>query len=52
MEKRGKDSALALMSRLEARLDNVVFRSGFVKTRRAARQLVGHGHVHGERPPP
>jgi small subunit ribosomal protein S4 len=36
---------MALVSRLESRLDNVVFRAGFVKTRRAARQLVGHGHV-------
>jgi small subunit ribosomal protein S4 len=35
----------ALLGRLEARLDNVVFRAGFVKTRRAARQLVSHGHV-------
>lgn len=39
------DSGLALVSRLESRLDNVVFRAGFVKTRRAARQLVSHGHV-------
>ena len=45
MEKRGADSATGLMTRLEARLDNVVFRAGFVKTRRAARQLVSHGHV-------
>lgn len=45
MEKRGKDSILGLVNRLESRLDNVVFRAGFVKTRRAARQLVGHGHV-------
>lgn len=45
MEKHGKDSSLALLSRLEARLDNTVFRAGLVKTRRAARQLVGHGHV-------
>jgi small subunit ribosomal protein S4 len=36
---------LALVSKLESRLDNVVFRAGFVKTRRAARQLVSHGHV-------
>jgi small subunit ribosomal protein S4 len=35
----------SLMSRLESRLDNVVFRAGFVKTRRAARQLVSHAHV-------
>jgi len=30
---------------LEQRLDNVVYRSGFATTRRAARQLVNHGHV-------
>jgi len=45
MEKRGKDSIVGLMTRLESRLDNVVYRAGFVKTRRAARQLVSHGHV-------
>ncbi|HYF12880.1 MAG TPA: 30S ribosomal protein S4 [Candidatus Paceibacterota bacterium] len=45
IEKRGKDSVVALVSRLESRLDNVVYRSGFVKTRRAARQIVSHGHV-------
>lgn len=45
MEKRGVDSIQGLMTRLESRLDNVVFRAGFVKTRRAARQLVSHGHV-------
>lgn len=45
MEKRGKDSIGGLVNRLESRLDNVVFRAGLVKTRRAARQLVSHGHV-------
>ncbi len=45
IEKRGSDSVQGLLLRLESRLDNVVFRSGFVKTRRAARQLVSHGHV-------
>ena len=30
---------------LELRLDNAVFRSGFAKTRAAARQLVSHGWV-------
>ena len=30
---------------LETRLDNVVYRLGFARTRRAARQLVNHGHV-------
>jgi small subunit ribosomal protein S4 len=44
MEKKG-DSGSLLVSRLESRLDNVVYRAGFVKTRRAARQLVSHGHV-------
>lgn len=30
---------------LESRLDNVVYRMGFAATRRAARQLVNHGHI-------
>ncbi|PDO11751.1 MAG: 30S ribosomal protein S4 [Candidatus Reconcilbacillus cellulovorans] len=30
---------------LESRLDNLVYRLGFAKTRAAARQLVTHGHV-------
>jgi len=30
---------------LESRLDNIVYRAGFAKTRRQARQLVNHGHV-------
>ncbi len=30
---------------LESRLDNLVFRMGFARTRRQARQLVNHGHV-------
>lgn len=45
MEQKGKASTEGLMSRLEARLDNVIFRAGFVKTRRAARQMVSHAHV-------
>ena len=45
MERKGKASTTELMARLEARLDNVIFRAGFVKTRRAARQLVSHAHV-------
>ncbi len=45
MEKRGGDSKQNLLARLESRLDNVVYRTGFMKTRRAARQLVSHGHV-------
>ena len=34
-----------LMTLLESRLDNVVFRMGFARTRREARQIVGHKHV-------
>ena len=30
---------------LESRLDNLVYRMGFASTRRAARQLVNHGHI-------
>lgn len=33
-----------LLQMLEQRLDNVVYRVGFATSRRAARQLVGHGH--------
>ena len=34
-----------LMIILERRLDSVVFRMGFARTRREARQIVGHKHV-------
>ena len=34
-----------LMAMLECRLDNVVFRLGFARTRREARQVVGHKHI-------
>ena len=34
-----------LMTMLERRLDSVVFRMGFARTRREARQIVGHKHV-------
>ena len=30
---------------LESRLDNVIFRLGFARTRKEARQIVGHQHV-------
>jgi small subunit ribosomal protein S4 len=33
-----------LLQLLECRLDNVVYRAGFARTRRHARQLVVHGH--------
>ena len=40
-----------LLQILESRLDNVVYRAGLARTRRAARQLVTHGHfeVNGKR---
>ncbi len=40
-----------LLQILESRLDNVVYRAGLARTRRAARQLVSHGHflVNGEK---
>jgi small subunit ribosomal protein S4 len=34
-----------LVQMLELRLDNIVFRLGFGKSRALARQLVGHGHI-------
>jgi len=33
-----------LLQMLEQRMDNAVYRAGFATSRRAARQLVGHGH--------
>ena len=49
-KKRG-DTGEILMSLLETRLDNVIYRLGFAKTRTMARQLVSHGHaiVNGKR---
>ena len=40
-----------LLQILESRLDNVIYRAGLARTRRAARQLVTHGHflVNGHR---
>ena len=34
-----------LLIMLESRLDNLVYRMGLAKTRRAARQIVNHGHI-------
>lgn len=42
--KRG-NTGLMLLSLLERRLDNTIFRSGLAQTRKAARQLISHGHV-------
>ena len=38
-------TGLNLLQLLERRLDNVVYRLGFARTRPMARQLVSHGHV-------
>jgi small subunit ribosomal protein S4 len=35
----------AVVQALENRLDNVVFRLGFAKSRQASRQIVNHGHI-------
>jgi small subunit ribosomal protein S4 len=42
--KRGKTGE-AMLQILETRLDNVVYRAGFAKSRDMARQVVGHGHI-------
>ncbi len=42
MSKRGNSGNL-LLQFLEMRLDNMVYRAGFAKTRRMARQMVSHG---------
>jgi small subunit ribosomal protein S4 len=42
--KRG-DTKELIVSTLETRLDNLVYRLGFAKTRFMSRQLVSHGHV-------
>jgi len=41
----GNDPVVRLIEQLEMRLDNVVYRAGLATSRRAARQLVAHGHV-------
>jgi len=41
---RGKTGE-ALLQILETRLDNIVYRAGFAKSRDMARQVVSHGHV-------
>ena len=38
-------TGLNLIQYLERRLENVVYRLGFAKTRRQSRQIVSHGHV-------
>lgn len=42
--RRDGQSGVLLLKYLEQRLDNAVYRAGFATSRRAARQLVTHGH--------
>lgn len=51
VSQRKGDTEELLLSLLETRLDNIVYRLGFAKTRFMARQMVTHGHVlvNGER---
>jgi len=44
-ERRAGQTGQNLLSILETRLDNVVFRLGYAMTRAEARQLVSHGHI-------
>jgi small subunit ribosomal protein S4 len=43
--KRGVNPAEFLFEALESRLDNAVFRAGFVASRSISRQIVSHGHI-------
>lgn len=45
MEAKGASPVEMLHRLLEIRLDNVVYRIGLAPTRRAARQMVSHGHI-------
>lgn len=40
------NTTMVFLRLLEQRLDNVVYRTGFAPTRRAARQMVSHGHIY------
>ena len=40
------NTGAALLSLLERRLDNVVFKLGFAPSRAASRQTISHGHIH------
>jgi small subunit ribosomal protein S4 len=45
LDKAGANSPEKLISILESRLDNVVYRLGLASTRQASRQIVSHGHI-------
>jgi len=41
----GEETGDIILSLLESRVDNIIYRLGFAKTRPAARQMVSHGHI-------
>ncbi len=45
LDKAGANSPDTLISILESRLDNVIYRLGIAPTRQSARQMVSHGHI-------
>ncbi len=45
-ERQKGNTGAVLLTLLERRLDNVVYKLGFSASRAAARQLIAHGHVH------
>ena len=45
-ERQKTNTGAALLSLLERRLDNVIYKLGFAPSRAAARQTVNHGHVY------
>jgi small subunit ribosomal protein S4 len=45
VEKKASLAVPSIYGALESRLDNAAYRLGFAPTRRAARQMVSHGHV-------
>lgn len=51
IDTKGRNQSEMLYQKLESRLDNVVLRAGFLKTRPLAKQAVSHGHflVNGKR---
>lgn len=45
-ERARENTGLVMLELLERRLDNVVFKSGLVPSRKTARQAIVHGHIH------
>ena len=45
VQKKKGDTKELIVAMLETRLDNVVYRLGFAKTRYMSRQMVSHGHI-------